>query len=431
MGRKNKKRTATQSAIERSPIVNIKQRDQKLVDDLQKMNQRDAIKHSDHLMKLIAGEPEFQDLIFNIPLLMHLLKKYELEKKPGGLKGKLFKQMFAKTGTKYLLPQVVDSHYVHRAKNIVSKKFSSNPNHEDRMALAIARASLEMHGKVFKGSRVSLFEIPLFQITLSISLEVIEKISKGEKGSKGNKYGESLDYERAKSLFPRWEGDITIYQKKLEDELTRLVDESASMEIFDEAVTINLQKTVVSEITRGSINKEMMEKYSESRKFKGEILDALRPEARKTILDDLVKRRNLINLSLEKALVKEFSEKVFNVFAYLRFILNPNIEMLLPIYINQAIFALRAKSFEPGNSGYYSERASRSPSRESELLNLEASYRLGRSDGETIYKMGQLFKEFSLVDELKNTYQKFINEPGSGDDKFFKKIQKDMEKTFK
>jgi hypothetical protein len=429
MARKNKKRT-TSSQVDRAPIVNIRQRDEKLAQDLQNLNQKDAIKYSNHLMHLVSGDPEFIDLIFNIPELIHYLKKYEMEKKPGLIKSKLFKAGFAKAGAEYLLPLVVDGPYITKAKGAVMRKFNANPTHEDKMALAIARASLEMHGKVVQGKRIPIQEVPLFHIALSASLEIIQKISKGDKKNKDETDRVFVAGGEIQAIFPRWQTDQKIYHKNLENEVRNALDESFHLEIFSPAITAGLEKLIYTEIQKGEMDTASLAAYIDSKKMKSEMLSRLSPLARQAMVQDLVERRNVISKCLEKNLHDNFSEKIYTFFAYLFFIASPDVELLLPIYINQALLNLKQKNFNEPKSNYFLDQARSAKGKETELMNLMAAFSLGETNGEHIFKIAQLLRDLELNPEARNLYRRFLDKPESEKDEAYKKIKREWEKNY-
>lgn len=426
MARKSKKKRSNTPQASRAPIVSIKQKDEQLMQDLQGMKQKDAIKYGTHLMKMVSGNPDYEGLIFNIPRLLFLLKKYELEKKPSGLKSKIFKQSLAKEGSAYVLPQIVDGSYVARSKQLIESRFNSSEDHADKMALAIAKASLEMHGKVVQGVKVPMSEVPLFHIALSASMEIIQKVTKKEKVDKN---GSQLDADIATDVFPRWKEDFIEFESKLKNEL-RTESLNAQKEIFLPAEsTLILRRHLHQALENGQLQLDkLISKSGTEVKIKPGAATILKELAEKNLTNEILLQRRAISSLLESALKDNYTEIAYLFYAYFSFFQDVNPELLLPIYINQTLLHYASEDYSSASAEEILKKASKVGSKESELLYLNAAYRLENKQGEILLKISSLCKNLAYFAEQRILIEDYLQNDANKDDANYNKVAKEKDR---
>ncbi len=420
------KRKKTETPVNRAPLVTIKQRNDDLLHDLQNMKEKDAVKYGTHLMKMVSGNSEYEGLIFNIAQLLFVIKKYELEKKPGGLMSKIFKQTLAKEGSAYILPQVVDGPYVTRAKAVIDQKFSASDIHEDKMALAIAKASLEMHGKVVQGVKISLAEVPLFHIVLGASMEIIQKITKKDKI---DKKGAQLDKESAIAEFPRWNTDFLEFEKKIVNQLRSHISESSTQLILPDGLTTRLQARISQRLQEGSLREEMLvaaTKEHPQGKVKSSAISALKDDAALFLDADLLQYRGALAQYWERSLKDQFQEFTYLPYAYLTFFIQVNKELLLPFFIQQAVLHSFARKFQTPDAQQLMREGSMKKNKDEELFCLLGARAAGQHDGELVLQIIVLLKGLEMGGEAQLLAQEFLQQPDAEQDKNHKKISKEI-----
>lgn len=425
--RKQKRKSTSASQVSRSPMVNIKQRDDDLASDLQNMKQKDAVKYSSHLMKMVGENPDYNDLLFNIPHLMYVLKKYELDQKPGAIKKKLMKQSIAKDSSAYVLPEIVTPAYSARARNLVNKKFQEDLDKDDKMALAIAKASLEMQGKVVQGNKVSISDIPLYQISLSASMDVIKKITKAGKDEKNLNLS---DAAQATELFPRWQQDVQEFSELLEKSTRSAANDAKNSLFLPEPATALLQQHIVAEFPQQDENSQELREFEQKRRLKSSLFTRLKELGQKSIYQELIQGKEALARSLEKSLADNFSDIGYQAFAYLFFLDEPAEETLMPIYIYQGLLHLTQNNFQAPQASDYLTQAKKASTKEEELLSLLAAYNLGERGSEQVQQIASLYKDLDLDYKVREIYENFLEQDGAKKDKAYKKIQKEYQKNF-
>ncbi len=455
MGRKTKRKKTNQS-ISRAPIVSIKQRDEQLANDLKNMKQKDAVKYSMRLVKLISDDPNYQDLIFNLPLLGHWAKRYKLEKKSHGLKQKIFKQKMAQDSAQFIVPKLVNARYVANARNVIEKQLNSDPTYEDKMALMIAKASLEMHGKVVKDIKIGIAEVPLFQIAFAASNEFAKKLAKNYNSTTDDKQEKKdqidknnlndeitneddsfpdIENEKGSQLFPRWEQDMEEYHETLARELRQISNDAKNSLFLPEQATVLLQKEILNNINQGHIDRTELENFAQKKRLSSETQAKIFAIAEKTIQKDIYDFQEILILNIEKSLKDNFHELAYLVFSYLpywhRKTAEPGVESsshLINIYAYQAFLQMLTNDNKIKSAQDWQDMTQRAKSKEEQLLCLCAAYKLGDMAGKTVYQMGNLYKSLNIRHGNKKLYQAFLANENAAKDKFFKKISKDFNK---